>query len=74
MVGSDLILISFETLWLSSLPAKMKKIRSKMKALEWPQYVDFSGAQGQITPKSVVRSGRNSNLFKFYACACYLQE
>ena len=25
---------SFEVLWLSSLPARMKKIRSKMKALE----------------------------------------
>ena len=25
---------SFEILWLSSLPARMKKIRSKMKALE----------------------------------------
>ena len=37
MVGSNLISNSFETLWLSSLPAKVKKIRSKMKALEWPQ-------------------------------------
>ena len=37
MVGSALISNSFETLWLSSLPAKMKKIRSKMKELEWPQ-------------------------------------
>ena len=37
MVGSGLISNSFETLFLSSLPAKMKKIRSKIKALEWPQ-------------------------------------
>ena len=37
MVGSGLISNSFETLWLSSLPAKMKKFRSKMRALEWPQ-------------------------------------
>ena len=37
MVGSGPISNSFETLWLSSLPAKMKKIRSKMKALECPQ-------------------------------------
>ena len=39
MVGSGLISNSFETLWFSVLPAKMKKIRSKMKALglEWPQ-------------------------------------
>ena len=34
MVGSGQILNSSKTLWLSSLPAKMKKIRSKMKALE----------------------------------------
>ena len=27
-----------EILWLSSLPASMKKIRSKMKALEWSQH------------------------------------
>ena len=37
MVGSGLISNSIETLWLSLLPAKMKKIRSKMKALEPPQ-------------------------------------
>ena len=37
MVGSGVISNSYATLWLSSLPAKMKKIRSKMKALEWPQ-------------------------------------
>ena len=37
MVRSGLISNSFETLWLSSLPAKMGTIRSKMKALEWPQ-------------------------------------
>ena len=34
MVGSGQILITSKTLWLSLLPAKMKKIRSKMKALE----------------------------------------
>ena len=28
---------SFEMLWMSLLPARMKKIRSKMKALEWSQ-------------------------------------
>ena len=37
MVRFDLISNSFGTLWLSSLPAKIQKIRSKMKALEWPQ-------------------------------------
>ena len=29
---------SSEILWLSLLPASMKKIRSKMKALEWTQH------------------------------------
>ena len=29
------------------------------------RYVEFSGAQGQITPKSVVGSCKNSNSFKF---------
>ena len=27
-------------------------------------YINFSDAQGQITPESVVVSGRNSNAFK----------
>ena len=35
------------------------------------RYVEFSGAQGQITPKSVVGSGRNLNSFKFL-CICLL--
>ena len=51
-----------------SLPARMKKIQLKMKALECSQ--DFSNyksmgffqdAQGQLTPQSLVRSGRISN-------------
>ena len=29
------------------------------------RYVDFFGAQGQITPKAVVGSGRNSISYKF---------
>ena len=37
MVGPGRISNSSATLWLSWLPAKMKKIRSKMKALVWPQ-------------------------------------
>ena len=36
MGGSGEISNSSATLWLSSLPAKMN-VRSKMKALEWPQ-------------------------------------
>ena len=30
-----------EILWVSLLPARMKKIQSKMKALEWPQHYSF---------------------------------
>ena len=46
----------------------MKKIRSKMKALEFSQhYSNFSDAQGQITLKLVVVSGQKLNTFKL-AC------
>ena len=54
---------------MSSLPARMRMIDSKMKELECPQ--DFShyksmgifpDAQGQLTPHSLVRSGRILNL------------
>ena len=38
IVGSGRILNSCETLWLSLLPAKMKKIRSKIKALGCSQH------------------------------------
>ena len=53
---------------MSSLPARMRMIDSKMKELRCSQ--DFShyktmgifpDAQGQLTPKSLVRSGRISN-------------
>ena len=32
-------------------------------------YIDFSDAQGQITPESVVGSGRNTNSFKLFAAS-----
>ena len=53
---------------MSSLPARMRMIESKMKELECSQ--DFShyksmgifpDAQGQLTPQSLVQSGRISN-------------
>ena len=53
---------------MSSLPARMRKIDSKMKELEWSQ--DFSHyksmgifqiSQGHLTPQSLVRSSRISN-------------
>ena len=56
---------------MSSLPARMRMINSKVKELECSQ--DFShyksmgmfpDAQGQLTPQSLIRSGRISNLFE----------
>ena len=66
MVGSGQSSNSSQTLWLSSLPAKMKKIRSKMKGLECntTRYINFSDAQGQIILELVVVSGPNSNSSK----------
>ena len=37
LIQSSRISNSVKTLWLCLYPAKMKKIQSKMKALEWPQ-------------------------------------
>ena len=56
---------------MSSLPARMKLIKSKMKELECSQ--DFShyksmgifpDAQGQLTPQSLVRPGQNFELIR----------
>ena len=36
---------------------------------------NFSDAQGQLTPRLIMKSRRNSNLSKlFYDSPCYLQE
>ena len=68
MVVSGRNLNSSKLLCMSSLPARMRMIESKMKELECSQ--DFShyksmgifpDAQGQLTPQSLVRSGRISN-------------
>ena len=62
---------SFKLLCMSLLPARMRTIDSKMKQLECSQ--DFShyksmgifpDAQEQLTPQSLVRSGRISNSSK----------
>ena len=51
----------FKLLWLTFLPARMKQIHWKMKALEWSQLFShyksmgiFPNAQGQLTHKSFV--------------------
>ena len=71
VVVSGRNLTSSKLLCMSSLPARMRLIKSKMKELEYSQ--DFShyksmgifpNAQGQLTPQSLVRSGRISNLSK----------
>ena len=68
---SDRNLNSSKLSCMSSLPARMRMIDSKMKELECSQ--DFShyksmgifpDAQGQLTPQSLVRSGRISNSFR----------
>ena len=54
---------------MSSLPARMRMIKSKMKDLECSQYFSHykspmgicPDVQGQLTPQSLVRSGRISN-------------
>ena len=50
-----------------SLPARMRMVNSKMKELECSHFSHyksmgiFPDAQGQLTPQSLVRSGRISN-------------
>ena len=53
---------------MSSLHARMRMIDSKMKELECSQHFShyksmgiFPDAQGQLTPQSLIRSGRISN-------------
>ena len=60
---------SSNLLCMSSLPARMRMIESKMKELECSQDYShyksmgiFPEAQGQLTLQSLVRSGRISNL------------
>ena len=48
LVRSGRISNSFEMLWLFLLPARMKKIRSKMKALEWTQHFPHYNPMGTI--------------------------
>ena len=58
-VRSGQILNSVETLWLSSLPAKMKKdpIKNRGARVFTTLYINFLDAQGQITLELVAVSG-----------------
>ena len=48
LVRSGRISISSEMLWIFSLPASMKKIRSKMKTLEWSKHFPHYNPMGAI--------------------------
>ena len=70
-----------QALYTSSIPARMKKIQLKMKALEYSQ--DFShyksmrifpDAQGQLTLQSMVGSGQFRTRPRLYNSPCYLQK
>ena len=63
LVGSCWISNPSKILWVYLLPERMKKTQSKMKELEWSQHYSliFSDAQGQLTPKLMMESCRNSN-------------
>ena len=51
-----------EIIWLSSLPASMKKIRSKMKALEWTQH--FSHYNSMVAMETSGRIWSNFELIQ----------
>ena len=48
LIRSGRISNSSEMLWMFSLPESMKKIRSKMKALEWSQHIPHYNPMGAI--------------------------
>ena len=57
---------SFKLLWKPLIPARMRKIHSKMKVLEWSQQIShfksmqiFYDAQGKLTPQSKICSTLN---------------
>ena len=71
LVQSGRISNSSEILWMSSLPASMKKIRSKMKALEWTQHFPHYnyGCHGNQWSRLAEFRTHSSS----YTCPHYLQ-
>ena len=68
MFGSSRISNSSKLSCMLSLPASMKRIRSRTAEKKWRHHFShykpmgiFSDVQGQLTPQSVVQSGQNSN-------------
>ena len=78
MVRSGRISNSSKLSCMLSLPASMKRIRSRTVEKKWrhrfshykPMEI-FSDVQGQLTLQSVVQSGRNSNLSEL-SCMLFL--
>ena len=71
VVGCGRKLNTFKLLLVSLLPAKMRKIHSKMKVLEWSQQISdcksiqiFYDAKGKLTPQSEFGSILSSNSSK----------
>ena len=63
------------------LLARMKKIQSKMKALDWLQHFShfksmgiFQDAQGKVTHKSLVGPADFQTHLSVYGCPCYMKE
>ena len=68
MVGSGRISNSSKLSCILSLPANMKRIRSRTAEKKWRHHFShykpmgiFSDVQGRLTPQPVVRADRNSN-------------
>ena len=76
LVRSGRILYLSEMLWMSSLPASMKKIRSKMKALEWSQHYTaiFQTRKGRYLWCWCQYLAEIWTHPSFHACPRYLQE
>ena len=62
LVRSGRISNLFVMLWMFSLPASMKKIRSKMKALEWTQH--FPHYNSKVAMETIGRIWPNFELIQ----------
>ena len=67
----------YKHLCVSSIPVRMKKIESRMKALEWPQHFSNYKSMGvfETLNGSQLRSpGSGLAEIQIYRCSCYLQN
>ena len=70
MVRSCQISNPAEILWVSLLPARIKKIQSKMKALEWSQHYSLIFRRSRAANSEVSRG----NLPKFHPIQAYMVD